>query len=221
MKVVDHSLIVWLFVRKNFHWRLVGIFFFSCFMCKSWVHSNFCFLVKIHICTSLHIYQSFLSPIIKSNRIRQKINSQIVEFSVAIMESLENVVILMRVKQDALLAPLEFPSQVTNTTFLASIKLLRKKEHWEYIMLVEKWNIRTFISVFWDYNSLGSPFKCLQLNAKVKEERPILHWYFFRSPKIIFAPPTQHWNRKVFRDECECHLKQGRQPQFCQLYGIF
>lgn len=161
-------------------------------MCKSWVHSNFCFLVKIHICTSLHFNQSFLSPIIKSNRIRQKINSQIVEFSVAIMESLENVVILMKVKQDALLAPLEFPSQVTNITFLASIKLLRKKEHWEYIMLVEKWNIRTFISVFWDYNSLGSPFKCLQLNAKVKEERPILHWYFFRSPKIIFAPPTQH-----------------------------
>lgn len=34
------------------------------------------------------------------------------------MESLENVVILMRVEEDALLAPLEFPSQVTNTTFL-------------------------------------------------------------------------------------------------------
>lgn len=54
------------------------------------------------------------------------------------MESLENVVILMRVEEDGLLAPLEFPSQVTNTTFLTHIKLLRKKEHWEYIMPVKK-----------------------------------------------------------------------------------
>lgn len=43
------------------------------------------------------------------------------------MESLENVVILMRVEEDALLAPLEFPSQVTNTAFLTHIKLLRKR----------------------------------------------------------------------------------------------
>lgn len=95
------------------------------------------------------------------------------------MESLENVVILVRVKQDALLAPLEFPSQVTNTTFLASIKLLRKKEHWEYIMPVEKWKINTLISIFWDYNSLGSLLKCLKLNIGVKRGKTISSLVFF------------------------------------------
>lgn len=62
------------------------------------------------------------------------------------MGTLENIVILVRVRQDALLGPLEFPSQVTNTPFLASIKLLRKDKYWEYIMPVEKWKIRTLIS---------------------------------------------------------------------------
>lgn len=95
------------------------------------------------------------------------------------MESLENVVILLRVKQDALLAPLEFPSQVTNTTFLASIKLLRKKEHWEYSMPVEKWKINTLISIFWDCNSLGSLFKCLKLNTGVKRGKTISSLVFF------------------------------------------
>lgn len=84
--------------------------------------------------------------LLKVIELDQKNHSKIVKFSVAIMGTLENIVILMRVRQDALLAPLEFPSQVTNTTFLASIKLLRKDEYWEYIMPVEKWKIRTLIS---------------------------------------------------------------------------
>lgn len=130
---MDYSLIVWLFVRKNFHWRLVG-FFCSPVLCARRAGSIANFIVFQSRFTYVLDYiltSHYFLLLLKVIELDQRKHSKVVKCSVAIKGPLEKVVILMSVRQDALLALwwalLELPSQATNLTFLGSIKSHRKK----------------------------------------------------------------------------------------------
>lgn len=86
-------------------------------------------------------------------------------------------------------------------------------------MSVEEQKVRALIQFFWDYDALGRVFKCLQLNAKVKRGKTCSSLVFFSVIQRLFF--DSHWRGIAFRDECEFHLGQDRQPLSCQLCSNF
>lgn len=85
--------------------------------------------------------------------------------------------------------------------------------------------VRTLIQFFWDYDSLGRVFKCLQLNAKAERRKTYSSLVFFSVIQKLFFSIMQRLFFSpagiAFRDECELHLRQNRLPLSCRLYGNF
>lgn len=100
---MDHSLIVWLLVRKNFHRGLVGFYLYV--LCVKRAGSTVDFIVLQSRFTYVLDYiltSHYVLRLLKVIELDQRKHNKVVKCSVATMGSLEKVVIFMRVERDML-----------------------------------------------------------------------------------------------------------------------